>query len=165
MTAPPEMLGQTMSAAEVGREYGGHPHHTDRHHCSVGLYVSVRCIVSSMLTCETRQAALSRLGKALADPTRCRILIALLDGATYPGQLATQLELTRSNVSNHLSCLRGCGLVVATYQGRQVRYELADPHLARALGELVDVVLAVEPTVACVDDNPARTPTAREVRA
>jgi DNA-binding transcriptional ArsR family regulator len=110
-----------------------------------------------MLTCETREGALARLGRALADPTRCRILIALLDGANYPGQLAEQLGLARSNVSNHLSCLRGCGLVVATYQGRQVRYALLDAHLARALGELVQVVLAVEPTDDCVDDRPAAT--------
>ena len=107
-----------------------------------------------MLTCETRGAALARLGRALADPTRCRILVALLDGPGYPAQLAEQLELTRSDVSNHLSCLRGCGLVVATYEGRQVRYDLADPHLARALRELVDVVLAVDTD--CVD-SPALT--------
>lgn len=98
-----------------------------------------------MLTYEARESALARIGRALADPTRCRILLALLDGPGYPAQLADTLELTRSNVSNHLACLRGCGLVVAAYQGRQVRYELADPHLRRALHELVDVVLAVEP--------------------
>ncbi|MEV6900355.1 metalloregulator ArsR/SmtB family transcription factor [Amycolatopsis sp. NPDC051372] len=106
-----------------------------------------------MLTCETRGAALARLGRALADPTRCRILVSLLDGASYPGQLATELGLTRSNVSNHLACLRGCGLVVATYEGRQVRYALADEHLARALGEMVKVVLAVDTAQPCVDDD------------
>ncbi|WP_435061982.1 Cd(II)/Pb(II)-sensing metalloregulatory transcriptional regulator CmtR [Amycolatopsis thermoflava] len=114
-----------------------------------------------MLTCETRGAALARLGRALADPTRCRILVALLDGVHYPGQLAAQLELSRSNVSNHLACLRGCGLVVATYEGRQVRYELADAHLKKALTELVHVVLAVETDQPCLDGaadaTPART--------
>ena len=114
-----------------------------------------------MLTCETREAALARLGRALADPTRCRILVALLDGPGYPAQLADRLGLTRSNVSNHLSCLRGCGLAVATYEGRQVRYELADPHLARALRELLDVVLAVEPTIDCAADSPAQSPDVR----
>lgn len=114
-----------------------------------------------MLTCETRESALARLGRALADPTRCRILVALLDGVQYPGRLAEQLDLTRSNVSNHLSCLRGCGLVVATYEGRQVRYALADEHLARALGELLQVVLAVEPREECVDEPAATKPTAR----
>jgi DNA-binding transcriptional ArsR family regulator len=93
----------------------------------------------------------------MADPTRCRILVALLDGVSYPGQLATQLGLTRSNVSNHLSCLRGCGLAVATYEGRQVRYTLADPHLARALGELVQVVLAVDTVQPCVDEDESAT--------
>ncbi|MCP2166952.1 Cd(II)/Pb(II)-sensing metalloregulatory transcriptional regulator CmtR [Goodfellowiella coeruleoviolacea] len=107
-----------------------------------------------MLKCETREDALARLGRALADPTRCRILVALLDGVSYPAQLADHLGLTRSNVSNHLSCLRGCGLVVATYQGRQVRYALADAHLARALGELVQVVLAVDTAEPCLNDTP-----------
>ncbi len=102
-----------------------------------------------MLTSETREAALARVGRALADPTRCRLLMALLGGPSYPAELAEQLGLTRSNVSNHLSCLRGCGLVVATWRGRRTCYELADEHLARALRELVDVVLAVEPGPDC----------------
>ncbi|MGW4488281.1 Cd(II)/Pb(II)-sensing metalloregulatory transcriptional regulator CmtR [Amycolatopsis sp. NPDC004368] len=106
-----------------------------------------------MLSCETRESALARVGRALADPTRCRILVALLDGVAYPAQLAEQLGLSRSNVSNHLSCLRGCGLVLATYQGRQVRYTLADPHLARALTELTRVVLAVAPTPDCAEED------------
>jgi len=106
-----------------------------------------------VLTCETRESALARLGRALADPTRCRILVALLDGGSYPGQLATRLGLTRPNVSIHLACLRGCGLVVATYEGRQVHYALADAHLARALGELAQVVLAVDTTQPCVPDD------------
>ncbi|MER7082208.1 DNA-binding transcriptional regulator, ArsR family [Saccharopolyspora kobensis] len=112
-----------------------------------------------MLKRESREDALARLGRALADPTRCRILVALLDGNDYPGQLAEQLGLSRSNVSNHLACLRGCGLVVATYQGRQVRYALADDHLARALRELVQVVLAVDTSEPCPDEaEPGATP-------
>lgn len=107
-----------------------------------------------MLKCETQEQALTRLGRALADPTRCRILTALLNGTNYPGQLAERLGLSRSKVSNHLTCLRGCGLVVAVSQGRRVRYEIADAHLAAALRELVKVVLAVEPEQACVDGGP-----------
>jgi DNA-binding transcriptional ArsR family regulator len=89
----------------------------------------------------------------LADPTRSRILLNLLDAPGYPGQLAERLRLTRSNVSNHLSCLRGCGIVVATPEGRSTRYEIADPHLTRALIALVDVVLAVDGGDACADDT------------
>ncbi|WP_019813880.1 Cd(II)/Pb(II)-sensing metalloregulatory transcriptional regulator CmtR [Saccharomonospora saliphila] len=107
-----------------------------------------------MLTCETRGNALARLGRALADPTRCRILLAVLDGVRYPGELATHLGLTRSNVSNHLTCLRGCGLVVAVHEGRQVRYDLADAHLARALAELSGLVLAVDTDDPCAGGAP-----------
>ena len=55
-------------------------------------------------------------------------------------------------MSNHLSCLRGCGIVVALPEGRQTRYEISDPHLTRALEALVDVVLAVDDGRDCEDD-------------
>jgi DNA-binding transcriptional ArsR family regulator len=84
---------------------------------------------------------LERVGVALADGTRRRILLRLLDGPTYPAELADALGTSRAGVSNHLACLRGCGLVAATRQGRQVRYELADPRLAHALRQLTQVVL------------------------
>ena len=92
-----------------------------------------------------------RLGRAMADPTRSRILLRLLDDAHYPGELAHELELTRSNVSNHLSCLRDCGIVVAHPEGRQMRYEIADPHLKAALIALMDVTLAVNSAAPCIE--------------
>jgi DNA-binding transcriptional ArsR family regulator len=93
---------------------------------------------------------LARFGHALSDPTRARLLLALRDGPTYPAVLAEQLGATRQNVSNHLACLRGCGLVVSVPEGRRSRYELADARLAHALGDLLGVVLAVDPS-ACAD--------------
>ena len=95
---------------------------------------------------------MNRLGRALADPTRSRILLALLDGPGYPAELAQRLELTRSNVSNHLACLRGCGIVLAVPEGRRTRYEIADGHLTRAIDELLSVVLAVDEGAPCDDD-------------
>lgn len=94
---------------------------------------------------------MNRLGRAMADPTRSRIVLALLDGPGYPADLARELELTRTNVSNHLACLRGCGIVTAEPEGRRTRYEIADPHLAAALTALVDVTLAVDESVPCID--------------
>ena len=97
-----------------------------------------------MLTLTERHDALHRLGRALADPGRCNILVALLDGPAYPGELATTLGMTRSNTSNHLACLRGCGLVTATAEGRQIRYEIADTRLARAIQDLLEVVVTTD---------------------
>ena len=87
----------------------------------------------------------------MADPTRSRILLSLLEAPGYPAQLARELELTRSNVSNHLTCLRDCGIVVAEPEGRRTRYEIADAHLARALNALVETTLAVDEDAACLD--------------
>ena len=94
---------------------------------------------------------MNRLGRAMADPTRSRILLTLLEGPGYPAELARELQLTRTNVSNHLTCLRGCGIVVAELEGRRTRYEIADPHLAAALTALVDVTLAVDENAPCID--------------
>ena len=80
----------------------------------------------------------------MSDPIRARLLLALRDAPGYPAELAQLLGTSRQNLSNHLACLRGCGLVVAVPQGRRVRYELADVRLAHALGDLLSVVLTVD---------------------
>lgn len=87
--------------------------------------------------------ALARVGIALADPTRRALLLRLVDGPAFPADLADALGVGRTNVSNHLSCLRGCGLVSTEPVGRRVRYSLADPRLAAALAELASLVLVV----------------------
>ena len=106
---------------------------------------------------------LTRVGRALADPSRAQIMLTLLDGPTYPGALAARWGQSRANVSNHLACLRGCGLVTATRDGRHVQYELADPALAHALRDLVHLVLEVDRSVACLPGPDASGDPSREV--
>lgn len=106
-----------------------------------------------MLTITSRVDVMNRLGRAMADGTRSRILLSLLEQPGYPAELAESLDLTRTNVSNHLACLRGCGIVVAAPEGRRTRYEIADPHLALALSSLVSVVLAVDEGAPCADGS------------
>lgn len=97
----------------------------------------------------TSPAVLARFGKALADPTRSAVLMRLKDGPAYSGDLAEAIGVTRQVLSNHLACLRDCGLVVAEPEGRRVRYELSDPKLAHALGDLLGVILTVGPVCTC----------------
>jgi DNA-binding transcriptional ArsR family regulator len=87
---------------------------------------------------------LARFGHALSDATRARLLLALREAPGYPAELADLVGVSRQNLSNHLACLRGCGLVVAVPEGRRVRYELADGRLGHALGDLLGVVLATD---------------------
>ncbi|MFG1955915.1 ArsR/SmtB family transcription factor [Micromonospora sp. NPDC048830] len=98
---------------------------------------------------------LARFGHALSDPIRARLLLALRESPGYPAELAELVGTTRQNLSNHLACLRGCGLVVAVPEGRRSRYELADARLAHALGDLLGLVLAVDPA-ACADADEKR---------
>lgn len=112
---------------------------------------STCCIVKFMLTIASRLDVMNRLGRALADPTRSRIILTLLDHPAYPAELARDLDLTRPNVSNHLACLRDCGIVVSEPEGRRTRYEIADSHLAQALTALVDATLAVDEDAPCID--------------
>lgn len=111
-----------------------------------------RSLYCGRVIAATETDALARFGHALSDPTRTRTLLALAGGPAYPADLADEVGVTRQSMSNHLACLRGCGLVVATPDGRRTRYELADPRLAHALTDLLSVVLVVEPP--CLAESP-----------
>lgn len=87
--------------------------------------------------------ALERFGTALADPIRRQILMLLLNGPSYPNELLDEIDTSQPNLSNHLACLRGCGLVHTEREGRRVRYELASDALAHALNDLITVDLQV----------------------
>ncbi|ATG53349.1 transcriptional regulator [Brachybacterium ginsengisoli] len=89
--------------------------------------------------------SLARLGHALSDPTRARILLALREAPALPSELADGLGVSRQKLSNHLACLRGCGLVDGAKEGRNTRYRLSDPHLDAALGDLMRLTLIVDP--------------------
>ncbi|MBT2549917.1 helix-turn-helix transcriptional regulator [Arthrobacter sp. ISL-65] len=100
----------------------------------------------------THAPVLARFGYAVSDPTRARILLALADAPAYPSDLADAQAVSRQSMSNHLACLRGCGLVVAVPDGRRTRYELADARLGHAIRDLIGVVLAVDPAC-CTPDG------------
>lgn len=89
--------------------------------------------------------ALSRFGHALSDPTRTRVLLVLREHPAYPSDLAEAAGVSRQVMSNHLACLRGCGLVVAQPDGRRTLYELTDIRIGRALADLIELTLVVDP--------------------
>ncbi|MEP7160785.1 MAG: metalloregulator ArsR/SmtB family transcription factor [Dermatophilaceae bacterium] len=99
----------------------------------------------------THTAALARLGHALADETRARIMLALREAPAHPSDLADALGVSRQVMSNQLACLRGCGLVTSIPDGRRTWYRLADPRLAPALDDLLHLVVVVDP--ACCDPD------------
>lgn len=94
-------------------------------------------IAANPKTCELQ----AKLFRGFADPSRLAILEALRDGALTVSEIVEATGLTQPNVSNHLGCLRDCGLVTATQQGRFVYYALSDPRVEQLL-RLADELLA-----------------------
>ena len=75
----------------------------------------------------------AELWSALGEPSRLRVLDALLDrGDVTPTMLARALPLTRQGVTKHLAVLGRVGLVAGRRQGREVRYAVDPDRLAQA---------------------------------
>ena len=73
----------------------------------------------------TDVAIAAKLFRSLGDQTRLALLLALLDGEQRVTDLVQQVGTSQANVSNHLICLRECGLVAARPEGRQTFYRVA----------------------------------------
>jgi len=72
--------------------------------------------------------------KVLSDPARVRVLELLHErGEMSVGELALKLGLGRTNLSNHLACLRWCGFVHTRREHRAVHYRVADPRVSELL--------------------------------
>jgi ArsR family transcriptional regulator len=77
------------------------------------------------------------LARALADPTRIRILAALRQGELCVCELYDALELNQSTLSGHLQIIRQAGLVSTRRQGKWIYYRL-EPNLV----PMVDMLFA-----------------------
>ena len=73
--------------------------------------------------------------KLLADPTRLRILWALLHGEHSVNELAAHVESPSSTVSQHLAKLRLSNVVRTRRRGTQVFYVVENDHLERLTTE------------------------------
>jgi ArsR family transcriptional regulator, arsenate/arsenite/antimonite-responsive transcriptional repressor len=85
---------------------------------------------------DKRLASLETLFKALADPTRLRILALLQAGEICVCDIHGSLDVPQPTVSRHLAYLRKSGLVVGRKDGLWVHYRIAtlsDPVLQTVL--------------------------------
>lgn len=81
-----------------------------------------------------------RLLHGLGDPSRLAILQALRGGERRVSDLVENTGLSQPNVSKHLTCLWGCGLVAREKRGREVFYRQIEglPDLFAALDEVLE---------------------------
>ena len=89
----------------------------------------------------------------MADPSRVAILRHLLLGDHNVVQLTEHLGLAQSTVSQHLACLRDCGLVVSRPVGRSSVFSLTCPE------PVLEMFAAAEALLAATGDAVVLCPT------
>ena len=94
-----------------------------------------------MVTQIPQQTALkAKLFRGFADTSRLAILEALRVSPLTVNAIVERTGLSQPNVSGHLACLRDCGLVTCSQQGRYMQYQLSDERVASLLS-LADELL------------------------
>lgn len=88
------------------------------------------------------------LFRSLGDPIRLQVLQRLAGGEARIVDLTRELGMAQSTVSEHVSCLRECGLVTGRPEGRQMYYTLSRPELLDLLSVAEDVLAATNHKVA-----------------
>ena len=92
--------------------------------------------ILAFLSAQTARSVAETM-QALATPSRVRILSRLSAGPCSVGELAEQVSMEQSAVSQQLRVLRHLGLVVGERDGRRVIYALHDDHVRALLSEAV----------------------------
>ena len=68
--------------------------------------------------------------KIMGDPTRCKLLFALLQNEMCVCDLANVLSMTKSSISHQLSKMKDVGIVKCRKSGKTVYYSLDDEHIS-----------------------------------
>ena len=76
---------------------------------------------------------MSTIFKALADPTRRKVLQLLQDGPVGAGELAAYFDVSKPTMSAHFTVLVTAGLIEAEKHGRSITYRLKMSVLEEAL--------------------------------
>ncbi len=79
---------------------------------------------------------LLRLGRALADPMRLRILGLLASGSMYGQELADALDVSPPTISHHLNMLKAAGLIDMRRENNFHHYSLNEGGLRSMVGML-----------------------------
>ncbi len=91
-------------------------------------------LVDKAISQMPQQSDISRLAdfyKILADPTRCKIICALMQQELCVCDIANILSMSKSSVSHQLSKMKNVGIVRCRRCGKEVYYALDDDHIGQ----------------------------------
>ena len=78
--------------------------------------------------------------KALAHPKRLEILYLLQKNQLTASQIEDMTGWPQANVSQHLYLLKTAQIILATRNGKQIRYRLTHPNFIKASGHIQAVI-------------------------
>jgi len=90
---------------------------------------------------EIQSELYAKFFQGLANPTRYKIVEALLTGPKNVSHLVETLGVSQSQISNQLICLKWCGYVNSRQEGKYVYYRITDERI-RTIVELARSVVA-----------------------
>src|SRR5262245_34930705 len=83
---------------------------------------------------------ISRIFRALADPTRRQILQELKNGELAAGEIVGRFHISGPSISRHLSILKSADLVSERREGTRILYRLEPEQIAGAVGDFLSAV-------------------------
>ncbi|MRR57551.1 MAG: transcriptional regulator [Deltaproteobacteria bacterium] len=90
-------------------------------------------------------AARAEILKAIAQPTRMKIIELLRDGERCVCEIFPAIAEEQSNTSRHLNMMQGCGILQRRKDGVKIMYRLKHPEVMEIL-ELASTILKKEIT-------------------
>ncbi|MCR2805594.1 ArsR/SmtB family transcription factor [Paenibacillus soyae] len=91
--------------------------------------------------------------RGFSDKTRLQILECIKREEKTVTQLVEELKGNQSNISQHLACLKGCGIIVGRQEGKYMYYSLRNEQIAQLLNVMDSVFQQVEAEVEACEKN------------
>ncbi|OCI90850.1 transcriptional regulator [Agrobacterium sp. 13-626] len=87
----------------------------------------------------SRAGEVADLLKTLSHPARLMIVCTLVEGEYSVGELEEKVDVHQPHLSQHLTVLRGSGIVETRRDGKQIFYRLTEEKAAQLVSSLYDI--------------------------
>lgn len=89
--------------------------------------------------------------RGFADRTRLQIIQSLIQEEKVVSQLVEETGASQSRISQHLACLRDCGIAESRQAGKYVYYSVKNEEIIRLMGMFETALQPVESLISCCE--------------
>ncbi len=92
--------------------------------------------------------------RGVAEKNRLCILLALKDGEKTVSEITELTAGSQSNISQHLACLKGCGMISRRQEGKYCYYRLSGSYMLDFLNMLDALMDKIGADISCCELDP-----------